>query len=138
LTILWALPVLGAVVILALPPGQRQVAKYAALAVSLAVLAVAVVLAVGFDPAGERYQFVESHTWIEYFGSGYTLGVDGIALALVVLTAVLMPLLLLAGWNDIDGRTGVSGRAPQGYVAMMLAAEGMVLMSLIALDILLF
>ena len=56
LTILWALPILGAVVILALPAAQRQFAKYAALAVSLAVLAVAVVLAVGFDPAGERDQ----------------------------------------------------------------------------------
>ena len=55
LTILWALPILGAVVILALPAAQRQFAKYAALAVSLAVLAVAVVLAVGFDPAGERF-----------------------------------------------------------------------------------
>ena len=51
LTILWALPILGAVVILALPAAQRQFAKYAALAVSLAVLAVAVVLAVGFDEA---------------------------------------------------------------------------------------
>ena len=138
LTLLWALPVLGAIVIIALPTTARQAAKYAALAVSLVVLAVAAVLAVGFDPAGPRYQFVEDRTWIEYFGSGYTLGVDGIALALVVLTAVLMPLLLLAGWNDIDDRTGMSGRAPQGYVAMMLAAEGMVLMSLISLDILLF
>ena len=63
---------------------------------------------------------------------------DGIALALVVLTAVLMPLLLIAGWNDADDRTGLVRRAPHGYVALMLACEGMVLLSLVALDILLF
>ena len=138
LTLLWALPVIGAVIIIALPAAQRQAAKYAGLAVSLAVLAVTVIVAMRFNPAGERYQFVENHTWISYFGTGYILGIDGIALALVVLTAVLMPLLLIAGWNDIDDKSGISGRAPQAYVALMLAVEGMVLMSLMALDILLF
>ncbi|HCA53359.1 MAG TPA: NADH-quinone oxidoreductase subunit M [Mycobacterium sp.] len=138
LTLLWALPVLGAILIIALPATARQAAKYAALAVSLAVLAVAAVLAVGFDPAGPRYQFVESHPWIKSFGTGYILGVDGIALALVVLTAVLMPLLLIAGWNDADDRPGLGGRGPHSYVALMLAAEAMVLISLTALDILLF
>ena len=130
LTLLWALPVIGAAVIIVLPASQRQTAKYAGLAVSLAVLAVTVVLAIRFNPSGERYQFVENHTWITYFGTGYILGVDGIALALVVLTAVLMPLLLIAGWNDVDSQSGLSRRAPQGYVALMLAVEGMVLMSL--------
>ena len=137
LTVLWALPVLGAAVIILLPASQRGAARYAGLAVSLAVLVLAIVLAVNFDPAGERYQFVEEHVWIKSFGTGYILGVDGIALSLVVLTAVLMPLLLIAGWHDADAR-GISGRAPQGYVALMLAVEGMVLISLTALDVLLF
>jgi NADH-quinone oxidoreductase subunit M len=138
LSVLWALPMIGAVAIILLPAGMRGAAKYAGLAVSLGVLAVAVVLAVGFDPAGPRYQFVESHPWIRSFGTGYILGVDGIALALVVLTAVLMPLLLIAGWNDADDRPGLGGRGPHSYVALMLAAEAMVLISLTALDILLF
>ena len=128
LTLLWALPVLGAVIIIALPASQLRAAKYAGLVVSLAVLAVAVIVAVRFNPAGERYQFIENHTWIEYFGTGYILGVDGIALVLVVLTAVLMPLLLIVGWNDADNRPGRSGRAPHGYIALMLATQGMVLM----------
>jgi hypothetical protein len=98
LSVLWALPMIGAVAIILLPAAMRDAAKYAGLAVSLGVLAVAVVLAVRFDPAGPRYQFVESHPWIRSFGTGYILGVDGIALALVVLTAVLMPLLLIAGF----------------------------------------
>lgn len=138
LSALWALPMIGAVVILLLPASLRAGAKYAGLAVSVAVLAVALIVAIGFDPAGPRYQFVEDHPWIESFGTGYILGVDGIALALVVLTAVLMPLLLIAGWNDADDRPGLGGRGPHGYVALMLAVEGMVLISLVSLDILLF
>ena len=138
LSVLWALPILGALIIVLLPGSMRTTAKYTGLAVSLAVLAVAVVLAVRFDPAGEQFQFVESRPWIASFGTGYLLGVDGIALALVVLTAVLMPLLLIAGWNDADDRPRMPLRSAHGYIALMLAVEGMVLMSLVALDILLF
>ena len=138
LTVLWAIPVLGAALIIVLPASLRQFAKYAGVVVSLAVLALSLLLAVRFDPAGEQFQFVENHPWIPSFGTGYILGLDGIALALVVLTAVLMPLLLIAGWNDADDRPGLSGRAPHSYIALTLAVEGMVMMSLVALDILLF
>jgi NADH-quinone oxidoreductase subunit M len=138
LTILWAIPVVGAAVIIVLPASLRQFAKYAGVGVSLAVLALSLLLAVRFDPAGEQFQFVENHPWIPSFGTGYILGLDGIALALVVLTAVLVPLLLIAGWNDADDRPGLSGRAPHSYIALTLAVEGMVMMSLVALDILLF
>ncbi|MCW1957823.1 MAG: NADH-quinone oxidoreductase subunit M [Mycobacterium sp.] len=138
LSVLWALPMTGAVAVILLPASMRQAAKYLGLAVSLGVLAVAGVLAVRFAPAGPRYQFVEDHTWIRSFGTGYILGVDGIALALVVLTAVLMPLLLIAGWHDADDRPGLRQRSTHGYIALMLAVEGMVLISLVSLDILLF
>ncbi|HEY5841154.1 MAG TPA: NADH-quinone oxidoreductase subunit M, partial [Mycobacterium sp.] len=138
LTVLWAVPMLGAAVIILLPSAARQFVKYAGVAVSLVVLAIAVALAVGFDPAGAPYQFVEDHKWIPSFGTGYILGLDGIALALVVLTAVLVPLLLLAGWNDAPSDDRLSGRAPHAYVALTLAVEGMVLISLVSLDVLLF
>ncbi|MCI4676738.1 NADH-quinone oxidoreductase subunit M [Candidatus Mycolicibacterium alkanivorans] len=137
LTLLWAIPVVGAAVIIVLPASLRQLAKYAGLVVALLVLALSLMLAARFDPAGEQFQFVENHPWIPSFGTGYILGLDGIALALVVLTAVLMPLLLIAGWNDADDRPGL-GRGPHSYIALTLAVEGMVLMSLAALDILLF
>ena len=134
LSALWVLPMVGAIAIVLLPATARHLAKYAAVAVSVVVLAITIVLAVGFNPGGEQYQFVESHTWIPSFGAGYILGIDGIALALVVLTAVLVPLLLIAGWND----AGDSGRSTHTYVALTLAVEAMVLISLVALDILLF
>ncbi len=139
LTLLWAIPVVGAAVIIVLPASLRQFAKYAGLVVAAGCCwRVALLLAVRFDPAGEQFQFVENHPWIPSFGTGYILGVDGIALALVVLTAVLVPLLLIAGWHDADDRPGLAGRGPHSYIALTLAVEGMVMMSLVALDILLF
>lgn len=136
LTALWVVPMLGAVVVILLP--SKVFARYAALAVSLAVLALAAVLAVQFDPAGPQYQFVEDHPWIPSFGTGYILGLDGIALALVVLTAVLVPLLIVAGWNDGGDETRFAARSTQSYLALTLAVEAMVLISLTALDVLLF
>ncbi|MGY2061288.1 NADH-quinone oxidoreductase subunit M, partial [Nocardia gipuzkoensis] len=71
------------------------------------------------------------------FGAGYTLGVDGIALVLVVLTAALVPLLILAGWRD-EREVGSGRRVAHIYVALTLVVEAMVLISFTSLDILLF
>ncbi|HEX7425567.1 MAG TPA: NADH-quinone oxidoreductase subunit M, partial [Mycobacterium sp.] len=117
---------LGAALVMLVPASGRALAKWFALLVSVAVLVLAVVLAVGFQPRGAQYQFVESHTWIPSFGTGYILGIDGIALALIVLTAVLVPLLIVAGWNDADDQVGLRGRSTHTYLALTLAVEGMV------------
>ncbi|MBJ7462416.1 MAG: NADH-quinone oxidoreductase subunit M [Mycolicibacterium sp.] len=135
LTALWVVPMVGAVVVILLP--SKVFAKYLALAVSLAVLLLAATLAVQFDPAGAQFQFVEDYPWIPTFGTGYILGLDGIALALVVLTAVLVPLLIVAGWHDASDRS-FGSRSTQSYLALTLAVEAMVLISLMALDVLLF
>src|SRR5260370_41847517 len=105
----------GSSLVMWLPSSQRTVAKWLSLLISIAVLGVTLVVAVGFKPGGDQYQFVESHTWIPSFGTGYILGVDGIALALVVLTAVLMPLLIIAAWNDAGDQSGWCGRAGPTY-----------------------
>ncbi|EUA04518.1 NADH-quinone oxidoreductase subunit M [Mycobacterium kansasii] len=152
LSTLWLVPLAGSVLIILLPPGLRRLAKWTGVIVSVATLAVSVVVATGFKPGGEPFQFVEKHSWIPAFGAGYTLGVDGIAVVLVLLTTVLIPLLLVAGWNDGDGgdpqrpaspslrssRSGERTRGVHAYVALTLAIESMVLISLVALDVLLF
>ncbi|MCV6985540.1 NADH-quinone oxidoreductase subunit M [Mycobacterium shinjukuense] len=135
LSVLWLVPLAGSVLIILLRPRWRQLAKWTGLAVSVLTLAVSIVIATGFQPGGERYQFVEKHSWIPAFGAGYTLGVDGIAMVLVLLTTVLVPLLLVAGWNDGGGERT---RGVHAYVALTLAIESMVLVSVIALDVLLF
>jgi NADH-quinone oxidoreductase subunit M len=152
LSVLWLVPLAGSVLIILLPPGLRQVAKWTGLAFGLATLAVAVVVTLGFKTGGPTYQFVESQRWIPAFGAGYSLGVDGIAVVLVLLTAVLIPLLQVAGWNDGDGdgpprlaspslrssRSGERTRKVHAYIALTLAIESMVLISVVALDVLLF
>ncbi|MFI5783440.1 NADH-quinone oxidoreductase subunit M [Nocardia sp. NPDC051570] len=137
LTTLWVLPLAGAVLVMVMPAAQRTLARSLGLAVSVATLAIGIVVAVRFEPGGARYQFVESHEWIPAFGAGYTLGVDGIALVLVVLTAALVPLLILAGWRD-EREAGTGQRVAHIYVALTLVVEAMVLISFTSLDILLF
>ncbi|MFI1460166.1 NADH-quinone oxidoreductase subunit M [Nocardia carnea] len=137
LTVLWLLPVVGAAVVLLLPAGRANPARWTGLVFAVATLAVALGVAMAFQPGGEQFQFVESHTWIPAFGAGYTLGVDGIALVLTLLTAGLVPLLIIAGWHD-DREVGSGKRAAHIYIALTLLVEGMVLVSFLALDILLF
>ena len=149
-SVLWLLPLVGAVVIILIPPGGRQLAKWLGVAVSVAVLALSIALAVAFKAGGPTYQFTESHPWIPAFGAGYTIGIDGIALMLVLVTTILVPFLLVAGWNDGDdaddplypaaprSSDAKRARGTQAYVALTLTIESMVLISVISLDVLLF
>ena len=137
LSALWLVPLAGSALVIVLPPGLRQLAKWTGLVFGVVTLAIAIVIAVGFKAASAPYQFVESHPWVPAFGAGYSLGVDGIAVVLVLLTAVLIPVLQVAGWNDGD-RGGRSPRGVHAYVALTLSIESMVLISVVALDVLLF
>lgn len=136
LSVLWLLPAVAAVVVLVLPAAARSVVRWVGLLAALGSLAIAGAVAYSFQPNGQQFQFVESWRWIPAFGAGYRLGVDGISLALVLLTAALVPLLIIAGWRD-DAAVD-SPRAAHRYVAMTLLVEAMVLLSFLALDILLF
>nr|BFE85646.1 hypothetical protein GCM10020093_082470 [Planobispora longispora] len=111
LSILMAVPVLGAVGVALLPKGSDKLAKQLALAVSLVVLALTVAMAVQFSPDGNRFQFEEKYAWIPSFGVHYGVAVDGIALVLIALSAVLVPIVILASWHDAEGRRGSTSRA---------------------------
>ncbi|MBF6136283.1 NADH-quinone oxidoreductase subunit M [Nocardia otitidiscaviarum] len=137
LTTLWVTPLAGAALTLLIPGAWRTAARAWALLVSLGTLGIGIWLATRFVPGGEHFQFVESHEWIPAFGAGYTVGMDGIALVLVLLTAGLVPLLILAGWND-ERAVGSGPRVTHYYMALTLVVEAMVLVSFTALDILLF
>src|SRR4249920_2592527 len=102
LTVTGLLPLVGAVVILALPAGVAARARLVALVVSRATLGVVVAMALGFDVSrAEDYRFYEHYPWIPRFGVSYAVGVDGIALVMVALSAVLVPVCVLAGWNEV-------------------------------------
>ncbi|MET7601417.1 NADH-quinone oxidoreductase subunit M [Streptomyces avermitilis] len=140
LTATAVLPALGALATAAVPAAQRTAAKWLALAVSLATLVLAAVILVRFEPGGARYQLTESHPWIKDFGVRYELGVDGIGVALVALTALLIPFIILAGWHDADPLETRSSRwrPTQGFFALILAVEAMVILSFEATDVFLF
>ncbi|MDQ3615597.1 MAG: NADH-quinone oxidoreductase subunit M [Actinomycetota bacterium] len=109
-------------------------AKQAAFGISLAVLVIAAVVGVLYDVGGERFQFSEEHEWIAAFGAHYALGVDGIGLTLVLLTAILTPVVILASWRDGDlGRWSVNS-----FFAWMLALEGLAIGVFAATDVFLF
>ncbi|MBT2457305.1 NADH-quinone oxidoreductase subunit M [Streptomyces sp. ISL-86] len=140
LTVTAAVPAAGAVLTAAVPAARRTAAKWLALLFSLATLALAVLVAVRFEPGGGRYQLTESHAWIADFGVRYELGVDGIGVALIALTAVLMPFIILAGWHDADPLETKSQRwrPTQGFFALILLVEAMVVISFEATDVFLF
>jgi len=135
LSVLVGLPLVGSGVVAFLPPRRGGLlAKQAALGVSLATLALAAVIGVLYDAGGERFQLTEQHEWISAFGAYYAVGVDGIGLTLVLLTAILTPVVILASWRDGDiGRWSVNS-----FFAWMLALEGLALGAFAATDVFLF
>jgi len=135
LTTLAAIPLVGSVVVAALPKGRELLAKQVALAVSILALGVTVVMALQFNPdAKAMFQFSQVHEWIPQFGVSYAVGVDGIALVLIALAAVLTPVCILASWHDVDGAT----RSVNGYFALLLLLETMMIGVFAATDVFLF
>ena len=95
LTIVTFLPIVGALVLAAMP---ESASKGAAMAISLLTLLASIPLWTGFDPASTAaYQFEQSIPWIEAFGVQYHVGIDGVSLLLVRLTTALMPIIVAAG-----------------------------------------
>ncbi|MEV7779684.1 NADH-quinone oxidoreductase subunit M [Kitasatospora sp. NPDC088351] len=160
LTATCAVPAAGAVLTAALPAGsseaRRRTTKAVALGVSAVTLALAAVVTARFEPGGARYQLTESYSWIRSFGITFSLGVDGIGAVLALLTAVLVPVVMLASWHDADpgaaapanGQEGPGPTAPdgtfenrrrtQGFFALILAVEAMVIVSFYATDVFVF
>jgi NADH-quinone oxidoreductase subunit M len=115
ITALTLLPVLGGLVVMGLPGEQRTLARRLAFAFSLAALTVALVICARFDPASGA-QAVERHTWIKTLGVEYFVGLDGLSLLLVLLTAIVVPMALLASWHIKD-------RVPT-YFGLVLLLQG--------------
>jgi NADH-quinone oxidoreductase subunit M len=127
-------PLAGAVVTLVLP-GDRRVIKIWAFAVAIANLALACLLFVFFDYGQAGMQFVDRFAWIEPLGISYYVGLDGISLWLILLTALLWPVAVLVSWPFLDGRPEADARP---YIFFLLALETGVLGVFAALDLVLF
>jgi NADH-quinone oxidoreductase subunit M len=103
LTLIMAIPLVGAALIATLPQTKSLLAKQFALGTTLIAALATIVMTINFDRAVTNLQFVESYDWIKAFGIKYSVGVDGIALVLILMTALLTPIVVLAGWNESQG-----------------------------------
>jgi NADH-quinone oxidoreductase subunit M len=83
------LPILAGAVMLFMPPNHKLIYRFA-LGVALLVFLLSLVVYVGFDAGGARYQFIEQHNWVPQLGISYNVGVDGITAPLVLLTGVVI------------------------------------------------
>jgi NADH-quinone oxidoreductase subunit M len=139
LTVLTLLPLVGAAVVAFLPRDRDLLVKQVALGFSLVVLVFAVAMCAGFVPGGDRFQFVESYPWIPQFGARFDLGVDGIALVMLALIAVLVPVVILASWHDAGPQGGErSRRSVKTFFALLLALETTMIGVFAATDVFLF
>jgi NADH-quinone oxidoreductase subunit M len=131
LSLLIWLPILTGVLILLL--GDRNIVsgRWLALAASLATLALTVPLWAHFDTTTAAMQFIEKLAWIPRFRAFYALGVDGISLPLIVLTAFMTVPVVIAAWTVIEMR-------PAQYYAAFLIMEGLMIGVFAATDALLF
>jgi NADH-quinone oxidoreductase subunit M len=133
LSITTFLPVVGALLILALRGNPESVARYAkwiALITTLVDLALALVIWAGFNGHTAAFQFVEQTDWLG-FGISYRMGVDGISVLFVVLTAGLMPFCILASWESVKTRVAE-------YMIAFLLLETLMIGVFCALDLILF
>ncbi len=128
--VIW-LPIGAGIVTLAMGDARPRAARWSALVGSLATLVACVPLYVGFRNGTASYQFVERANWIPALHAQYYLGVDGISLPLILLTAFVTVPVVIAGWTVIE-------RRPSQYFASFLIMEGLMIGVFAAADALLF
>jgi NADH-quinone oxidoreductase subunit M len=163
LTVAGAIPLAGTLAVCLTPgrsaPGSDAdrrardlLVKRIALVTTIVALGVTIAMAVGFKTGGARFQFTQTYQWIPQFGVHYAVGVDGIALVLILMTAVLMPVVILASWNDAEGLSDPAGEGLPGrpggavqrrhsvktYFALLLVLETMMIGVFAATDVFLF
>jgi NADH-quinone oxidoreductase subunit M len=134
LTTMMLLPLIGSLLVAVIPSDQVLRIKQAALATTLLVAISGVLSWIKFDSSNTDLQFVESAKWIPSFGINYAVGVDGLAIVLIVMSVLLAPIVVLAGWNESEG-----GRwSPKVFYILILVLETMMIGVFAATDVFLF
>ena len=134
LTSMGLLPLIGAGLIALLPATNAKLIKQGALLVSVLVAALGITMTIGFDRGVTGFQYVERYSWIPSLGISYQLGIDGISLILILLSILLVPIVILAGWNESEG-----GRfSVKTFYVLILVLETMMIGVFAATDLFLF
>ncbi len=126
------LPIFSGLLLLTMGrPQQAGMVRWLALLASLASFLVTLPLITGFDTGTAAMQFVEQYVWIKRFNAGYSLGVDGISVWFVLLTAFITVIVVAAGWEVIEQRVNQ-------YMGAFLILSGLMVGVFAATDALLF
>jgi NADH-quinone oxidoreductase subunit M len=127
-------PLLGALVMLAVPKESEATHKLIAVVTSFVAAAIGVLLLVDFDyGAADRLQFVVDKQWIEVINSRFILGLDGLSLPLLALTLLIVPLVFIYSWDHIP-----SPGNPKAFLSLILVLETGMIGSFVAQDLILF
>lgn len=153
LTLLIVWPLVGALVLWLLPrgtradgpadaevitAGPRRYTRQIALGVSLVEVALGVGALLAFDTGAARvHQLSETHAWISQLGVSYAVGVDGVGLALVLLSVVLVPVVILAAWRE-QGSGALPTERLRHYLALVLVLTAFMVAVFAARDVFLF
>ena len=132
LTVLVALPAAGAALLGFVPPLRRSAGRLVALAIALVELALGVyAAATAFNwSAPASYQLYESRTWIPQMGVTWSLGVTSLGLVMILLALALVPIVLVAGWDENEDRGA--------YPALVLALQAFMVLIFGAYDLVVF
>ena len=134
LTVMELLPLIGAALIATVGKEKVDATKKMAFITTLLVAVAGIALAFQFDRNNGGLQFVEKRSWIPAFGINYAVGIDGIALVLILMSVILAPIVVLAGWNEAnDGRWSV-----KTFYILILVLETMMIGVFSATDVFLF
>jgi NADH-quinone oxidoreductase subunit M len=134
LAVITFLPLAGALVMLLIPKGEEQTHKAVALVSSLAAFGVGIWLLADFDyDHSRKLQFVINKQWIELIHARFTMGVDGLALPLLMLTVLIIPLVVIYSWNHIPDPGN-----PKAFLMLILVLETGLIGSFVSQDLILF
>ena len=125
------IPLLGMIAVLLLPRESEELVKRVTLLFTLIPLALAVYLFISYDRSTAGTQYVVNVPWIDAFNIKYHIGIDGLSVTLLLLTALLGPICVIASWRNIE-------KGIKAYMALFLLLETGMLGFFAALDLFLF
>jgi NADH-quinone oxidoreductase subunit M len=128
------LPLIGSLIMLLIPKAREGAHKVIALATSLVVGLLGVLLLTNFDyDQSGTLQFVVDKSWIPLINSRYIVGMDGISLPMIALTLLVVPLCIIYSWNHFP-----EPRNPKAFLILILILETGMIGSFISQDLILF
>ena len=128
------LPLISAGMITLIPTRNNELIKRATLVATTIIAISSIFLAVSFDKNSDQLQFVQKNSWISAFNINFSLGIDGISLVLILLSTILVPIVILATWNESE-----NGRwSSKVFYVLLLTLESLMIGVFAANDLFLF